>query len=200
MECNLDYYLLKAVRKHPIKIVVDENYGRENGIEFLYGDYRVKEEHLARLKVVGKTPTIDEMADHYSIAGSGAIFSPKIADIILKEKIKGIQLVRSIIESEDGTKIDNYRVANIYQSFNSFDEEATTCDFISKVTGAWVGIKKTSIKPDLLIDIPLEDRLVYKAKENSSFCLYHKIIVDKIMSSSPTGVRFIPLVEWYDGI
>jgi hypothetical protein len=41
-----------------------------------------------------------------------------------------------------------------------------------------------------LSKIPLEERLVYVAKENPAFIVYHKSIVDIIMSVEPEGIRF----------
>lgn len=194
MNLEFDYYLIKAVRKFPIRIVADENYGRANGVEFLYGNYKVNDNHVSRLKIVGRSPSQEEMTDHYTMAGGGSLFSSNISEIIIKERIKGIQLVESVITA-DNIEIQGYYVANIYQSLESFDKEKTTYDFISKQTGAWVGITKACIKPELLADIPLKDRLIYKAKEHSSLCLYHKSIVDKIMSLDPSGVKFISLEE-----
>ena len=61
-------------------------------------------------------------------------------------------------------------------------------------------IEQLFLSQKVLAKIPLEDRLVFTLKEHISFRIYHKSIVEAIMSVNPEGVTFYPIEEWYDGI
>jgi len=52
------------------------------------------------------------------------------------------------------------------------------------------------IDRELMAKVPLEERLIYVGKESSAYVYYHKSIVDLIMSTNPTGVKFISVGEW----
>jgi hypothetical protein len=56
------------------------------------------------------------------------------------------------------------------------------------------------INQELMSQVPLEERLMYVSKESSAYVFYHKSIVDLIMSVNPTGVVFVPVEKWYNGI
>jgi hypothetical protein len=77
-----------------------------------------------------------------------------------------------------------------------FDEEKTEYDYISEMTGAWQDIEKIVLDKEKLAAVPLEDRLVFVAKEDPAFILYHKSVVDIIMAANPEGVVFTPVEEW----
>jgi tmRNA-binding protein len=76
-----------------------------------------------------------------------------------------------------------------------FDKEKSTYK-ISQLTKTWRTIEKLVLHNKHLSEIPLKERLVIKSKETSVLLLYHKSIVDIIMSVNPDGVSFIPVEEW----
>jgi hypothetical protein len=81
-----------------------------------------------------------------------------------------------------------------------FNENDSVFGRISMVTGEWKGLKKIVFDKEKLATVPLEERLVFVAKENCAFIFYHKSVVDIIMSANPEGIVFTPVEEWYDGI
>ena len=56
-------------------------------------------------------------------------------------------------------------------------------------------IEKLVLNKQFLSEIPLEKRLIFKLKENSTFEIFHKLVVDKIMSANPVGVQFTKVSE-----
>ncbi|MDR2916366.1 MAG: hypothetical protein LBV74_16320 [Tannerella sp.] len=113
-------------------------------------------------------------------------------------EIKGLQLVPTVIRGKNDEDIDNYWITNIYKKLSVFHEKETKYRRISKLTGEWMGIEKIVLDREKLAAVPLIDRLVFVSKEFVSFILYHKSVVDIIMSANPEGIVFTPVEEWSD--
>jgi hypothetical protein len=60
-------------------------------------------------------------------------------------------------------------------------------------------LKKIVLDKEVLSGIPLEERLVYRSKEDSQFKLYHESVVEIIKSVNPTGMRFLNIEDWNPG-
>ena len=168
-----------------------------DGCDFINRRRLAVENTIAHLRFgePGKFKKLD--TDHFEINLAG-VFSKKIVDVLSKHMpIKGLQLVPAEIRDNSKKIIDGeYWVANIYQQLESFDEEKSVFDNISSM-GSWTLIEKAVIDKEKLSNIPLEERLVYMAKESRAFQMYHQSIVDIINSVKPKGFVFVPVEEWY---
>jgi len=71
---------------------------------------------------------------------------------------------------------------------------------ISKIDGEIRNVMRFFLDTDALAKIPLEKRLVFLLEEDMPKQIYHKSVVDAIMSVNPTGVGFYQIPEWYEGI
>ncbi|MDU1889302.1 MAG: hypothetical protein E6767_01310 [Dysgonomonas sp.] len=153
--------------------------------------------HIAQL--VFRSPNIrkPDINTDYLQLDTNSVFSKKIHDALINIPIEEFQLVPALIwDQKKGIKYENFYIANAYKKISSFDKEKTIYWKISDLTGAWVDIEKINLDKNILSKIPLEERLIYTSAENSAFVLYHKTIVDIILSTNPKGVNFIPVEEW----
>ncbi|GHV57914.1 hypothetical protein FACS1894182_08100 [Bacteroidia bacterium] len=127
------------------------------------------------------------------------VFSKKVKDALGKHMpIKYLQLVPAIIE-HGKYKYTDFYIPNIFQSILTFDEKLSEYEEIDEDFGSWMNTEKIVLNKEILSKIPLEDRLVYTAKEDSQFRLYHQSIIDIIKSVNPVGMRFVPVEEWNPG-
>jgi hypothetical protein len=57
-------------------------------------------------------------------------------------------------------------------------------------------IESFQLDEKVLKKIPLEERLVFKLKEDGTIELYHRSVVDAIMATKPEGVMFTKVEDW----
>ena len=57
-------------------------------------------------------------------------------------------------------------------------------------------VESFSLDENVLDDIELKYRLVFKLEESTDIEIYHQSVVDKIMATNPKGVRFLRVDQW----
>lgn len=143
-------------------------------------------------------PPKPQMTDYLNL-DCRAVFSKKIYEVLRNFEIKDFQLVPAIIKDAKGEEYSDYWIANIYREYAFLDKDKSEYSRINP-KGRWKGIEKMAISQELISQVALEERLMYVSIESSSHVFYHKSIVDAIMSVNPTGVVFIPVDKWCNGI
>lgn len=197
MNTNFNYYLIKEQNSGNTPLLENNNIEAPGGIRFLYQAKEMPADFIANLCFYKKIKNPNMDTDCLTVDAFN-VFSEKIKSVLDEYMpIKGLQFVPTIIK-EDNHKFTNFYIPNIYQTFSSFDEELSDCEEIDD--DDWENIKKIVLNKEVLTSIPLKDRLVYVAKEDSQFRLYHESIVDIIKSVNPIGMRFIPIQEWNPGV
>ncbi len=199
MENEFEYYQIVRTNLGDAPNVMKDFSIKPNGCDFLNMSELAVENEVAHLQFgeEGKFRNLD--TDHFNLHCAG-VFSKKVIDVLSKRMpIHGLQLVSAEIKDNDGKIIKDYRVANIYQKIASFDETHSVFRNVSPL-GSWRDITKVVLDKDKLSEIPLEERLVYVAKESMLFQLYHRSIAEIIMSVKPKGFVFVPIEEWYPEI
>ena len=142
-------------------------------------------------KPVPKNP---KMADYHSSPDS--IISKRIADILAPMNIEGIQLIPALIKGKNDELFTEYYALHIYNRIKCVDPQKSDCTIKTFMLD---DVKKIVLDKNILADIPLEKRLIFRLKEDSSYQLCHFSIVEKIMSARPEGVRFTNIEEWSEG-
>jgi hypothetical protein len=190
MDKEFDYYFIGSTYPDNVPLLTVDDKIDAGSVDFLARSIIMPDNYVARVRFGAPVPAKPRLADYFSLDGGDSVFSKKIHDALELHNIKGLQLVPAIIRGKKDVEYKDFWVANVYQKMYSFDKDKSEYGRISELTGAWKGIKKIVLDNNLLASVPLEDRLVFVAKENSSFILYHKSIVDIIMSVEPEGIRF----------
>lgn len=199
---EFDYYFIGSTYPDnvPLLTVDDSTTKNAGSISFLSREQMVPETHIAKIRFGEPIPKKPVLVDYLSLDGIRSVFSKKVFDVLKNHSIKGLQLVPAEIKGRTGELYKDYWVANIYHRMYSFDENETKFDEIDDFTDTWEDIEKVVLDKEKLLQIPLEERLVYVSKEDPKFVIYHKSVVDIIMSVAPEGVCFTPVEEWYEGI
>lgn len=188
---ELDYYLIRR----------DNNFA----IPFLVGDYdidpkcmkfltkgRVKEDNTPVYLIFAPPYARKPSMVDYLYLERREVYSRKIYDVLKDKGIKGLQLVPAIVKDNKGEEYIDYWIANIHQRYSFFDSEKTG----RSRPDSWGLITKIALDEKKVLEIPLEDRLVFVSAENTAYVLYHKSIVDLIMSVNPQGPVFVSLEDW----
>lgn len=159
-------------------------------------DYEFEDNFIENAKVIeytlgkpiSKKPV---MVDYHKTPYS--VISDKIANEI--RGVYGIQLIPAIITGKDNELYENYFYLHIHNHLPVLDRERSVYTWIERRQRA-NPIEKFFLDMKLLEEIPLEERLIFKLKENSTFEIFHESIVEKILSTDPVGVKFMPVEKW----
>lgn len=122
------------------------------------------------------------------------IFSDKLATLFNSLNISGIQLIPGQFRANEkpysGMETEYYGLI-VYHRIKCINRELSDATFATGMRN----VKKLVLDKNILKEIPLEDRLIFTLKEDSTYQLFHKSIVDKIMESNPRNVRFVHIED-----
>ena len=141
-------------------------------------------------------PAKPRMVDFHELPSS--VFSQKIYDVLQPMNIYGLQLLPATVRGKNNEMFNNYWVAYVYNRIACLDMEHSEYD-ISKIDGKVKNIMRFFLDNEKLAKIPLEKRLVFLLAEDMPKRIYHKSVVDAIMTIKPVGIQFYPIQEWYEG-
>lgn len=125
------------------------------------------------------------MADYLN--GSEIFFRKKVADKIKELDIDEIKLVATELTDPKGTIHDDYFCLLTENYIEAMDQEKS--DFTYQF-GIY-SVKKYCFDRDVLVELPLKDRLIFLPEESPEKMLFHRSVVDAIMALNPTGMEFV---------
>lgn len=195
----MDYYVISNQYFSDVPLLKNDDDVDVSGIHFLSRKEVVDSGYVVHLCFAPPIPSAPRLNDALDLDGVCSVFSEKIVNALTPMNIPGLQLVTTIIKGKKGEEYHNFRTANIYNRRSFFDQSKSTFGRVSKITNEWMNIEKISLDEELLSSVPLAERLVFVAEENASFILYHKSVVDLIMSTDPEGVLFTSVNDWTNG-
>ena len=141
-------------------------------------------------------PRKPRMIDYHSMPDS--VVSRKIYNVLEPMNIKGIQLVPAVIKGKNDVIFEDYWIIHIYNRIDCMDRERSIYETDDDNEVHF--IEKLYLDRKKLEEIPVEERLIFSLESHRSKRIYHKSVVEAIMSVNPEGVMFYPIEEWYDGI
>ncbi|GHT15414.1 hypothetical protein FACS189426_22990 [Bacteroidia bacterium] len=195
---NFDYYMIESDGAYQSPALMCDDDVDPEGIEYLYDMEKAAEGTVTHLTFRPPYPKKPQMVDYLFLTGR-QVFSRKIYDVLKSQEIKGLQWVPAVIRGRKGEKYTDYWVANVFHKYAFLDPQKTE-GVIDEDDGEWIGIDKMVLSEDAASKVPLDERRVFMVQESGARVLYHKSIVDLIMSVNPIGLQFIPLEKWYNGI
>jgi len=190
MENNSEYFILKREnnKNYPL-LVAEENVDYEYCKDIIENIENIKIEYSLR-KPIPKKP---EFVDYHPSPKS--IISEKIKEMLLDFKLEKVQFIPAIIYGKNDEIYDNYFYFHIYNYIEVLDKENSKYEWLETANVA-SPIEKLVLRKDVLYQIPLEKRLIFRLKENHTFEIFHKKVVDKILEINPSGLRFIKVEDW----
>jgi len=198
IDIDLDYYLLQNDNKFQKPRLIKDQQNDPNG-PVLQRVQKI-ENDTVYLTFGSPYQRKPEMVD-YLFCASRAVFSNKIAKELNAKEIKGFKLIPAVIRDQDDNEYKDYWFGNVYQKYAFMDQEKSEKEAGSDPDDiTWDFVDKMVIDTKLITKIPLEKRLIFAVEESTGYILYHKSIVDLIISTNPEGLIFIPIDKWYNGI
>ena len=195
MDNEFDYYLIGSDNTPYVPLLMADG-GQSTMI--LHGRKPIHElDKPMELCFNPPVPAKPRMVDFHELPSS--VFSKKIYDVLQPMNIYGLQLLPTIIRGKNGDYYEDYKVAYIYNRITCLDMEHSEYD-IDEDDGEINNILRFFLDNEKLAKIPLEKRLVFLLEEDMPKRIYHKSVVDAIMSVNPVGIYFHPIQEWYEGI
>ena len=191
----MHYYLLYGENNPNCPaVVLDDD---ENGTDFRWETEPINCD-LVKMKLMEPFSKEPEMMDFHQDR-IVYFFSRKIHDVLAPLSIQGIQLLRGeILNPRNNHIYENYYYLHVLNHLGCLNKELSELK-ISSRTGTILSIKKMVLDEEVLSKIPLEERLVFRLEEMSSFQLFHESIIEKIKSVNPTGLRFVKVEDYHFG-
>jgi hypothetical protein len=194
MSNEFEYYLIGGDGNFSApSLKTDEgyNYGSMIGDE-------PKEIELMKLCFRNPVPKKPQMLDFHFMVNS--VISKKIYDVLAPMNIYGVQFIPAVVRNNKTNELyENYFCVYIYNKITCLDMEHSKYT-ISPLDGKVTDIRNFSLDNKKLSEIPLEKRLVFLLKEDIAKRIYHKSVVDAILSINPEGIQFGKITEWHEGI
>lgn len=160
--------------------------------DYEFDDNFIEDANIIEYTLGRPIPKKPIMVDYHKTPYS--VISDKIANEI--KGVYGVQLISAIITGKDKELYENYFYLHIHNHLPVLDREKSVYTWIERRQRA-NPIEKLYLNNDLLSAIPLEKRLVFRLKENSTFEIFHKSIVDKIIATEPKGLLFVNVEDWH---
>jgi len=198
---DFDYYLIEKDGNYmsPSLMENDDDDDDTDGFDYLYDMELAPENTTSYLTFSPPFPKKPEMVDYHFFEG-WQVYSKKIYDVLKTKEIKGLQLVPCIIHSNKGLEYKDYWIANVYQEYAFLDPDKSDREGSINAKGSWAMVNSMVLDKEKVLQVPLEERLLFVVKESCGYMLYHKTVVDLIMSVNPIGLKFIHINDWYNGV
>jgi hypothetical protein len=194
MSTDFEYYLIGGDYK-PTTPLLRDNDDEDEDTWFLVGSKPLSNKDIRTYKLCFNSPIPKNvvMTDYHSLPNS--VFSRKIYDVLNGLNIFGIQLLPAEITHNKTKEVySDYWIIYIYNKIQCLDMKNAKYKLDSEKEVS--EITKLVLDKNILSKIPLEKRLVFSLQEDVSKYIYHKSVVDAIMSVNPTGIRFTPVEDW----
>ena len=119
-------------------------------------------------------------------------------DVLEALNLRGVQLVPADVRVT-GADVRRYWLVHAYQRFACVDREHSRLH-VDEDDGDILGIQRLVLDSKAIEEFPKESRLVFRIAESPSVHLFHRTVVDRVMSLTPPpeGLRFIPASDWSD--
>lgn len=191
MDTNYSYYVMErdGTDSYP-RIYDSEDSEHTTDYIYIYKDEKIEDPKVTEFNFAEpffKEPVI---GDYFS--QPAAVVSPKIADVLLPHHIEGIQLIPAIVNGNKGEVYEGYFYIHIYHHLEAMDKEKSNYT----PSGRSYSIKKFVLDQEALSKIPLQERLIFRLKEDSTKKLIHQSLVDEILKTDPKGVVFKKVEDW----
>ena len=193
---EFDYYLVYGTNIPNCPAVeLDED---ENRINYRWAMTSIEDCELVKMRFVAPYPKKPTMADFHQ-DGIVSFFSKKIYDALQPITLEGAQLLRGEIKDPKNKKIyEDYYYLHIFNKISCLDRNLS--DFDDSIGSDTVlSISKMVLNKDILSNIPLQERLIFRLGEKSSFQLFHKSVIDAIIAVNPENMRFVKVEDYHFG-
>jgi len=193
---EFEYYLLfpEAVQNSPAIILTGDTFGRDEAMV----EESINNVDLVEFSYWESYPKKPVMVDFHDNGILGAV-SKKVYDVLEQMNISKLQLIPAEIKDpKNKTVYKDYHFLHIYNRVECMDKDESIFEF-DDFANQVEEIEKLVLDKNKLSEIPLNERLVFRLKEEYTFQLFHKSVADAIMAINPEGIRFVKVEDYNVG-
>ena len=168
------------------------------------GDYteidKAKSLNITEKRIVcykAPIPAKPQLADLHFLTQHAPVISERLKDVLESLNLKEVQFLPAIVRDSSHNEHERFYIVHVYNLIECMDREKSewTQNPFSKAVK--VGkIEKLVLDNELIDAIPLEERLVFAARERSTHVLYHQSVVEKMLEIAPTGLTIYRLSKY----
>jgi hypothetical protein len=183
----MDYYVLERTNNN--------NYPLLSWEEPSFRDELVVRATPVRLRLGKPVPKKPQMVDYHPLPEP--VLSRKVRDVIDPMCLREVQLVAAKV-AVDGQSLD-YWILHVYRYVEALDMGMSR--YTTRPSDGGISIlEKVALDDKKLAEIPLDERLLFRAKEYESLVLFHQHLKDAIEAVKPVGLRFFHVRDWDDTV
>ncbi|MCY1016231.1 imm11 family protein [Pyxidicoccus sp. MSG2] len=187
-----DYFVIEraASNAHPL-------FGWDQSGSAFYKGTAVTLAEPIRLRLGEPVPSRPVMADHHSLPKP--VLSTRLKDMLAGLNLFRAQLVPADVRVHDD--VVRYWLLHVFNEIECVDRERSRLS-VDDEDGVILGIDELVLDEAVLRAIPQPERLVFVLAESTSVHIFHRTVVDQVMSLTPPpeGLRFIPVTDWNDSV
>lgn len=146
-----------------------------------------------KLRLGAPVPRAPVMVDYHSLPTP--VVSERIKDVLEPLDLFGLQLVPADVKVKPDD-VRRYWLLHVFNRIGCIDRQRSVCKFYSE--GDALSINKLVLDEEVLQEIPLERRNVFRLAEATSTHIFHESVVERVLALQPEGVRFIRVDQWSD--
>ena len=191
---EFEYYIIDRAGDKAYPLIGPQDDSRHT-MMYTMTKTRIENPELTHFKFRDPIPKKPVIGDYFSSPES--IVSSKIAEVLNTMHITGIQLIPAEIETNTGDILEYYFYIHIYNYLKAVNREKSKYLEDEYDSNLLLWIESLELDKNVLKNVPLIERLVFKLYEDSSIHLYHKTVVEAIMEVKPKGISFTKVEDWY---
>ena len=148
-----------------------------------------------RLRLAEPVTPAPVMVDHHSLPEP--VVSTRVQEVLAPLRLHGVQLVPADVRVGDDAL--RYWLLHVHNRVACLDRTRSVFK-LSRSGLLLLSLNALVLDEEVLAGIPLEQRLVFVLAESTSVHLFHRTVVEQVMSLAPppAGMCFIPVPEWND--
>jgi hypothetical protein len=190
MSREFEYYRIHRKGDSSIPLLDEQ----DNCPDYFYDAGPINNPDLMLFKLGKPIPKKPKMADYLSTPNS--VISKKIFDVLMPLNVHGIQLLPAKVRGRDNESFNDYWAIHVYNKIKCVDVSLSDCT-VEDIN--LEDVKKIVLDRNILKEIPLRARLIFRLKEDFAYQLYHVSIVEAILATTPEGVAFTNIEKWNEG-
>lgn len=171
----------------------------DNNAEFYLGlPEPIKDPDTFEFEFMKPCSPMSRMADYHLY--DYIVFSEKIVDVLKEINPYKIEFLEAELTDKRGNTNYDYYVMHVCNRVQCFVKEKSAWTPPAFDPNEVMSIDIMTIDMDKLEKIPLEQRLIFDLEECFAYTLFHESVVDAILATEPTNIRFVSVNAWHSNI
>lgn len=132
-----------------------------------------------------------QMAEFFHFAGGPPVVAQRVKDALAEFSLKDVQFLPVSVIDQKQKQHDGFFMMRIFNKIQCLDMEKSVYkrNRFSNDPNKVANIKTLELNDALLAEVPIQERFVFSLYESSAELIFHKKVVDKLLTIAPTGMK-----------